>query len=117
MNTKNSKAILLLWVSLALAAIVANARADAFDAFDAIDAIDATDATDAIDDLMVAEMKRQHIPGMSIAVLRGGEVVKAAGYGLASVEAMAASTRETIYEIGSVTKPFTAIALFSWSWQ
>jgi CubicO group peptidase (beta-lactamase class C family) len=48
---------------------------------------------------------------MSIAVLRRGDVIKAEGYGLANVELMATSTRETVYEIGSITKPLTAAAL------
>jgi CubicO group peptidase (beta-lactamase class C family) len=86
----NTKPILLLWSSLVLAATV---RAD------------------PLDDVVRREMRHQHIPGMSIAVLRRDEVIKAEGYGLANVELMAASTKETVYEIGSITKPLTAAAL------
>jgi D-alanyl-D-alanine carboxypeptidase len=86
----NAKPILLLWASLALAAIA---------------------HADSVDDLVRREMKQQHIPGMSIVVLRRGGVIKAEGYGLANVELMAASSKETIYEIGSITKPLTAAAL------
>ena len=63
---------------------------------------------DQVDDYVRAEMQQQKIPGLSIAVVRGGEVVKAQGYGLANVELNVAATPETIYQSGSVGKQFTA---------
>jgi CubicO group peptidase (beta-lactamase class C family) len=58
-----------------------------------------------------AEMARQHIPGLSVAVLREGKLVLARGYGLANVEWAAPATPETVYLLGSVTKTFTAAAI------
>lgn len=49
-----------------------------------------------------------HIPGMSIAVVQGGEVILARGFGLADVEAKRAADALTVYPIGSTTKAFTA---------
>lgn len=64
--------------------------------------------TDKVDDYVQAEMRKEKIPGLSIAVVRNGEVVKAKGYGLANVELGVAATPDTIYQSGSVGKQFTA---------
>jgi len=53
-------------------------------------------------------MDRQHIPGVSLAVVRGGKVLKARGYGFADVERQETVTPETIFKIGSVSKQFLA---------
>jgi CubicO group peptidase (beta-lactamase class C family) len=58
-----------------------------------------------------AEMARQHIPGLSVAVLREGQTVLAEGYGLANVELSSPATAETVYRLASVTKPFTGIGI------
>ena len=63
---------------------------------------------DKVDDYVRAEMREQKIPGLSIAVVRDGKVVKAQGYGLANVELNVAATPETIYQSGSIGKQFTA---------
>jgi CubicO group peptidase (beta-lactamase class C family) len=58
-----------------------------------------------------AEMKSNHVPGLSVAVRRGAEVILARGYGLADVELSVPAGAETIYRIGSLTKQFTAAAI------
>lgn len=63
---------------------------------------------DEIDDLVRAELTRQKIPGLSVAVVRGGKLVKEAGYGLANLEHNVPAKPETIYQSGSVGKQFTA---------
>jgi CubicO group peptidase (beta-lactamase class C family) len=63
---------------------------------------------DAVDQLVKAEMARQHIPGLSIAVVRAGRIVKEAGYGLANVEHQVPATPPTVFQSGSVGKQFTA---------
>lgn len=63
---------------------------------------------DEIDDLVRAEMMRQKIPGVSIAVVRDGKIIKETGYGLANVEHEVPAKPETIYQSGSVGKQFTA---------
>lgn len=64
--------------------------------------------TDKVDEYVKAEMEQQRIPGLSLAVVRNGEVIKAKGYGLANVEHNVAATADTIYQSGSVGKQFTA---------
>jgi CubicO group peptidase (beta-lactamase class C family) len=56
-------------------------------------------------------MRNLRIPGISLAVVRDGRVIKAKGYGLADIEANSAATPRTVYEIGSMTKQFTATAV------
>jgi CubicO group peptidase (beta-lactamase class C family) len=64
-----------------------------------------------VDEYVKAEMQKQKIPGLSIAVVKNGEVVKAQGYGLANVELNVPATAETIYQSGSVGKQFTSAAV------
>lgn len=66
---------------------------------------------DTIDTYVEAQRQAQHIPGVSIAVVRGGQVVKARGYGLANVELDAPASAKTIYQSGSVGKQFAATAV------
>jgi CubicO group peptidase (beta-lactamase class C family) len=66
---------------------------------------------DAIDTYVEAQRQAQHIPGVSIAVVRGGQVVKARGYGLANVELDVPASAKTIYQSGSVGKQFAATAV------
>jgi CubicO group peptidase (beta-lactamase class C family) len=66
---------------------------------------------DAIDDFVRNEMKQQQAPGLTLAVVRNGEVVKAQGYGLANVEHQVPAKRETVYQSGSLGKQFTATAV------
>src|SRR5687768_15021363 len=68
-------------------------------------------AADKVDDIVSAELKRQGVPGASIAVVQDGKVVKAAGYGLANVELQVPATAETVYQIGSVSKQLIAAGI------
>lgn len=65
---------------------------------------------DSIDDLVKAELKRQGVPGATVAVVKDGKVVKAEGYGFANVELQAPANRNTVYQSGSVGKQFAAMA-------
>ncbi len=64
--------------------------------------------SDPIDAIVRAEMASQRIPGMAVAVIRRGEVIKAQGYGLANVEHNVPVTDRTIFQSGSLGKQFTA---------
>lgn len=64
--------------------------------------------TDKVDEYVRAAMREQGIPGLSIAVVRNGELVYAKGYGVSNLELNVAATPETIYQSGSVGKQFTA---------
>ena len=64
-----------------------------------------------IDDFVRSEMARQKIPGVAIAVVRGGEVLRQQGYGYANVELNVPVTADTIFQSGSMGKQFTAAAV------
>ena len=64
-----------------------------------------------VDTLMKQEMSARHIPGASVAVVSHGAVVLLKGYGLADVENQVPATPDTVYEIASLTKQFTATAV------
>lgn len=66
---------------------------------------------DETDDLVKAEMQKQRIPGLSLAIVREGKIVKAAGYGLANVELNVPAAPQTVYKIGSVSKQFIAAGI------
>ena len=63
---------------------------------------------DKVDDYIKAEMHRKRIPGLSVAIVRDSKVVRARGYGLANIELLVPATENTVYQIGSITKQFTA---------
>lgn len=56
-------------------------------------------------------MREQHIPGLSVAVVCNGKVLKCKGYGLANVELGARASADTVFQIHSATKSFTAMAV------
>ena len=66
---------------------------------------------DDVDDFVTAQMRKRHIPGLSLAVIKDGKVVKLRGYGLASVEFGVPATEDSVYQIASMTKSFTATAI------
>jgi CubicO group peptidase (beta-lactamase class C family) len=66
-----------------------------------------------VDEFVKAEMDRQKIPGVAVAIVRGGTPIKAQGYGLANVEHDVPVTPDTIFQSGSVGKQFTAAAVMT----
>jgi len=63
---------------------------------------------DKLDDAILAEMKRSHIPGVSIAVVKDGKIIREQGYGLADIENNVQVTPATVFQSGSIGKTFTA---------
>jgi CubicO group peptidase (beta-lactamase class C family) len=75
-------------------------------------ALFAQDPADAaVSDYVKAEMQRQHIPGLSLLVVRAGKVIRAEGFGMANVELQVPVKPETVFQSGSVGKQFTATAV------
>lgn len=71
----------------------------------------ATTRADKVDDFVKAEMQKQRIPGVSVAVVKDGKIIKVGGYGLANVELNVPAKPETVYKIGSVSKQFIATGI------
>lgn len=68
---------------------------------------------DQVDEYIQAEMQRRNIPGLALAVVKEGKTIKAKGYGFANVELKAPVTPETVFKIGSVSKPIIAMGIMS----
>lgn len=66
---------------------------------------------DGIDDFVQNEMRRQHIPGVSIGIFRNGDIIRAQGYGLANLEHQVPVRPETVFQTASIGKMFTATAV------
>ena len=63
---------------------------------------------DPIDDFIAAEMKRSQTPGLSLAVVRDGKIVREQGYGMANIEHQVSTRPDTVFQAGSIGKQFTA---------
>lgn len=66
---------------------------------------------DKIDDVIIEKMAAENIPGAAVAVIKGGKVIRAKPYGMASVEFGVKTSTESVFEIGSVSKQMTAAAI------
>jgi CubicO group peptidase (beta-lactamase class C family) len=69
------------------------------------------DVAAKVDDFIKAEMQKQKIPGVSLAVVKNGKPLIAKGYGFANLEHQVPVKPETIFQSGSVGKQFTAMAV------
>jgi CubicO group peptidase (beta-lactamase class C family) len=67
-------------------------------------------ATAAVDEVF-ADFTKAGSPGCSAAIYRNGRIIYAKGYGLANVEEDVALTRESVFDIGSTSKQFTAASI------
>ncbi len=65
----------------------------------------------AIDSVVASFLKDGRAAGMSIGVVRDNDTLVLKGYGIADLELDVATPPNAVYEIGSVTKQFTAAAM------
>lgn len=68
-------------------------------------------ASARVDEIVRARMQEQKIPGVSLAVIRDGKIIKATGYGLANVELNVPVTPQSVFHTESVGKTFTAVGV------
>jgi len=71
----------------------------------------ASEASDAIDEYVTREMQSRQIPGLAFAVVEHGQVTLVRAYGVANLETGTPVSTDSVFEIASVTKPFTATAI------
>jgi CubicO group peptidase (beta-lactamase class C family) len=91
------KSIAILWVLLLSGAVYAQSNDDVLSA--------------RVDDAVRAQMQEQNIPGVSLAVMRDGKIIKATGYGLANVKLNVPMAPQMVFHSGSLAKAFTATAV------
>jgi CubicO group peptidase (beta-lactamase class C family) len=68
---------------------------------------------DTVDAAVEPLLEAGHFPGAAIAVLREGEPVHVGSYGLASIEHDVPVSPQTVFELASLTKHMTALAVLS----
>src|SRR6478736_5228970 len=66
---------------------------------------------DQVDEYLRAQMTEHRIPGLGVTIIQRGKPVKTATYGFSDLEHKVAVQSETVFEIGSVTKQFTAAGI------
>lgn len=64
-----------------------------------------------IDSTVARAMSVFQVPGMAVAIVKDGKVVFSKGYGVRAVDKLGAVDADTLFQIGSNTKAFTAAAL------
>jgi D-alanyl-D-alanine carboxypeptidase len=62
----------------------------------------------AVDDVVNASMKQQGIPGMTVALAKNGSMLYVKAYGVADKSRHTGAQPTTIFQVGSITKQFTA---------
>jgi D-alanyl-D-alanine carboxypeptidase len=65
----------------------------------------------ALDKYVQEKMRSDHIVGLSLAVMKDGQVIKVKGYGFANIETHTPATPNTAYKIASISKQFLASAI------
>jgi D-alanyl-D-alanine carboxypeptidase len=68
-------------------------------------------SADEIDDLVRMEMRRHQIPGLALSIIHESSKPRTSTYGVANVELNVPVGPETVFEIGSITKQFTATSI------
>lgn len=64
-----------------------------------------------LDAFVRARMELAHVPGLSLAIIRDGKLLRATGFGFANLAQQRPMRADTLIKIGSVTKTATCIAV------
>ena len=59
-------------------------------------------AADPVDEVIVAEMHKRKIPGLSLAIIDGGKLVRVKGYGVIDAGGTTPVTPSTLFQAGSI---------------
>ncbi|WP_432711061.1 serine hydrolase [Pedobacter sp.] len=66
---------------------------------------------DSIDNFIHRLMEQRKIPGLQLAVIRDGKIIKNESYGLANLEHSIKTKPESIFSVNSITKAFVGVAI------
>jgi CubicO group peptidase (beta-lactamase class C family) len=64
-----------------------------------------------LESFIFEKMSKTHLPGLSIALVDGEEIIYSKGFGFRDLEYGLKATPHTLYGVGSVTKSFTALSI------
>lgn len=68
-------------------------------------------ANEQVDAFINKQMKEQNIPGLGLLVMENGKIVKNQGYGFSNLELQTPVTPDSVFQIASAGKQFTALAI------
>lgn len=66
---------------------------------------------DSVDAFVQQQMQQRRIPGLQLAIVHNGKVIRAGNYGLANVQDSIAVSDQTVFTINSITKAFVGVAI------
>jgi CubicO group peptidase (beta-lactamase class C family) len=67
--------------------------------------------TDNVEAFLRSEMRERRIPGLQVAVVQHGRIVRLGAYGVANIQNSVPVTNESVFSINSCTKAFTGVAI------
>src|SRR5688572_25345174 len=67
--------------------------------------------SDSIDLFIQQEMQKRKIPGLQLAIVQNGKIIKTGNYGMANVQDSILVSDKTVFNINSITKVFTGVAI------
>jgi D-alanyl-D-alanine carboxypeptidase len=92
--------LILLWLCLTCVSISAQTKP----------VVKVKNQTAKVDAFVRQKMTANHIPGLSLAIVRDGKIILAKGYGMANLELSVSANEKTSFAIYSITKTFTGVA-------
>lgn len=67
--------------------------------------------SDSVELFLKDKMQALHTPGLQVAVIQHGKVIKLGAYGVANIENNIATTDHSVFSINSMTKAFVGVAI------
>ncbi|MEJ7709009.1 MAG: serine hydrolase domain-containing protein [Pyrinomonadaceae bacterium] len=64
---------------------------------------------DKLDEFIQEQMRKRHLPGLSLVIIEDGKIVKAKGYGVTEKGGKIPVTPSTLFQAGSISKPVAAV--------
>jgi len=71
----------------------------------------AQNANAEIDAFIISKMEQRRIPGLQLAIIRNGMIIKNSSYGKSNLENSISANNESLFNINSITKAFTGVAI------
>jgi CubicO group peptidase (beta-lactamase class C family) len=103
-----------LLATFAKSALLAHAKFYPYTEFKGLDGetvMSSGEFVEKLEDFVAEAMLRDHVPGLSLAVVKDEKVIYARGFGARRLKDNAPATPDTLYGVGSCTKSFTALAI------
>lgn len=66
---------------------------------------------DSVDVFIQNQMLKRRIPGLQLAIVRHGKIIKTGNYGVANLQDSIPVSNKTVFNINSITKAFTGVAI------